>query len=307
MLKIILILSLLIASFNAQSAVTACPSGWTKSADGLTCVLETKTTQTPNQVSNTTKPVCISGFTYSSTSMKCEQITIASQFTKYKGYEFTGGLRFGNNPVEQYSCPNGGTLNGSLCTKIYEPEPIKCENFSASQVGYEGSRSTMTLQCNGTELKVTARGAGSDGGLIYEGDFWKTLDLDATYSSTPLVPVAGHWSGSYRQGALFATGSCSNGNCSYRFFMQYSSNAWDQVFLNESCPNGWTRSERKIQCSRQSCNMCGNLTGTMGGPHKSIYLDVNVDFHDPRYNLACKEGTFIDKKCIVNYPATSIY
>ncbi len=104
------------ASFNTQSAVTACPSGWTKSADGLTCVLETKTTQTPNQVSNTTKPVCISGFTYSSTSMKCEQITIASQFTKYKDYEFTGGLNFGSDPVNeeitvsQSSCPFGYSL-----------------------------------------------------------------------------------------------------------------------------------------------------------------------------------------------------
>jgi hypothetical protein len=108
-IKTLLTLSLLVASFNAQSAVTACPSGWTKSADGLSCVLETKTTQTPNQVSNTTKPVCISGFTYSSTSMKCEQINNASTYSSYKQYQYLSGLRFGPNPQEESnsSCSNG--------------------------------------------------------------------------------------------------------------------------------------------------------------------------------------------------------
>ena len=99
-IKTLLTLSLLVASFNAQSADTACPSGWTKSADGLTCVLETKTTQIPNQVSNTAKPVCISGFTYSSTSMKCEQINNASTYNTNKTYAYISGLKFGPNPVE---------------------------------------------------------------------------------------------------------------------------------------------------------------------------------------------------------------
>jgi hypothetical protein len=105
-IKILLTLSLLVASFNAQSAVTACPSGWTKSADGLTCVLETKTTQTPNQVSNTAKPVCISGFAYSSTTAKCEKNTIASQFTANKAYAYMGGLKFGSDPQEEDYCQN---------------------------------------------------------------------------------------------------------------------------------------------------------------------------------------------------------
>ena len=116
MLKTILILSLLIASFNAQSAVTACPSGWTKSADGLACVFEEKKTETPNKVSNNAKPVCISGFTYSSTTAKCEQNTIASQFTANKAYAYMGGLKFGSDPVNeeitvsQSSCPSGYSL-----------------------------------------------------------------------------------------------------------------------------------------------------------------------------------------------------
>jgi hypothetical protein len=102
-IKTLLTLSLLVASFNAQSAVTACPSGWTKSADGSECVLETKTTQTPNQVSNTAKPVCISGFTYSSTSMKCEQINNASTYNSNKTYAYLSALKFGHNPVQLYS------------------------------------------------------------------------------------------------------------------------------------------------------------------------------------------------------------
>jgi hypothetical protein len=105
-IKTLLTLSLLAASFNAQSAVTACPSGWTKSADGLTCVLETKITQTPNQASNTAKPVCISGYTYSSTSMKCEQNKIASQFTANKTYAYASALRFGPDPQEEDKCLN---------------------------------------------------------------------------------------------------------------------------------------------------------------------------------------------------------
>jgi hypothetical protein len=105
-IKTLLTLSLLAASFNAQSAVTACPSGWTKSADGLTCVLETKTTQTPNQSSNTAKPICIPGYAYSFTSMKCEQNTIASQFTTNKAFAYISGLRFGPNPQEEDICLN---------------------------------------------------------------------------------------------------------------------------------------------------------------------------------------------------------
>jgi hypothetical protein len=105
-IKTLLTLSLLVASFNAQSAVTACPSGWIKSADGLTCVFEEKKTETPNKVSNTAKPVCISGFTYSSTSMKCEKNTIASQFTANKAYAYMGGLKFGPNPQEEDKCLN---------------------------------------------------------------------------------------------------------------------------------------------------------------------------------------------------------
>jgi hypothetical protein len=138
-IKTLLTLSLLVASFNAQSEVTACPSGWTKSADGLTCVFEEKKTETPKQSSNNAKPVCISGFAYSSTSMKCEQNTIASQFTKYKDYGFTGGLRFGNNPVEQ--CPLGGYYSNDYCF------------FDTSAVTYnKGYNSPLPL--HGSVIKV---------------------------------------------------------------------------------------------------------------------------------------------------------
>jgi hypothetical protein len=118
-------LMLFLASFNISAAVTACPSGWTKSADGSECVLETKTTQTPNQVTNTAKPVCISGFNYSSTSMKCEQINNASTYSSYKQYQYLSGLRFGPNPQEadfcsnysgtQTSCPLGNNCSGGYC------------------------------------------------------------------------------------------------------------------------------------------------------------------------------------------------
>jgi hypothetical protein len=105
-IKTLLTLSLLMASFNAQSAVTACPSGWTKSADGLTCVFEEKKIETSKQSSNNAKPVCISGFSYSSTTAKCEQNTIASQFTANKAYAYMGGLKFGSDPQEEDKCLN---------------------------------------------------------------------------------------------------------------------------------------------------------------------------------------------------------
>ena len=38
--------------------------------------------------------------------MKCEQITIASQFTANKAYAYMGGLKFGSNPQEADKCLN---------------------------------------------------------------------------------------------------------------------------------------------------------------------------------------------------------
>jgi hypothetical protein len=143
MLKTILILSLLIASFNAQSAVTACPSGWTKSADGLTCVFEEKKVETPNKSSNNAKPVCISGFTYSSTSMKCEQINNASTYNSNKTYTYMGALRFGPDPQEQ--CLSGFSNPKELFTGTY---CFSNNYFKGSQIFYGYDYTATPYHCH---------------------------------------------------------------------------------------------------------------------------------------------------------------
>jgi hypothetical protein len=234
-IKTLLTLSLLMASFNAQSAVTACPSGWTKSADGLTCIFEEKKTETPKQSSNNAKPVCISGFTYSSTSMKCEQIIIASQFTKYKDYEFTGGLRFGNNPVEQ--CNQGGYFSNGFC--FIESDPIV--NLTPNQTvfsqtnGYD--RLALTVKTGNTidSINVKVAGWGKNGQCtgrfwspevnfnISNGTAFNSTTSQELYSSPNWGRYGDCWyaagSSNDRRAYVYLTGSCNDASCSIEFQM----------------------------------------------------------------------------------------
>jgi hypothetical protein len=299
-IKTLLTLSLLVASFNAQSAVTACPSGWTKSADGLTCVLETKTTQTPNQVSNITKPVCISGFTYSSTSMKCEQITIASQFTKYKGYEFTGGLRFGNNPVEQ--CNQGGYFSNGFC--FIESDPIV--NLIPNQTvfsqtnGYD--RLALTVKTGNTidSINVKVAGWGKNGQCtgrfwspevnfnISNGTVFNSTTSQELYSSPNWGRYGDCWyasSGYDKRAYVYLTGNCNDASCSIKFQIcatDYSNNSY---YYEDEFGNGFMTSG--VQWPNQKKTICSG----------SDYLNVTID------KKVCSKGVFDStvNKCIYKY------
>ena len=167
-IKTLLTLSLLVASFNAQSAVTACPSGWTKSADGLTCVFEEKKTETPNKVSNTAKPVCISGFTYSSTTTKCEKNTIASQFTANKAYAYMGGLKFGPDPQEEDKCFNFPETQTFQPANSYPSGGGNCACNSGFQYNGLSGDSASCKSCLSERSKFTFNaGYSKDFGIFY--------------------------------------------------------------------------------------------------------------------------------------------
>jgi hypothetical protein len=182
-IKTILTLILLVASFNAQSAVTACPSGWAKSADGLTCVFEEKKTETPKQSSNNTKPVCILGFTYSSTTAKCEKNTIASQFTANKDYNYVGALKLGSNPQEEDKCLNFSGTQTVQPANSYQSGGGNCACNSG--YNYDGYNCSVIInaQCgssNGQYFSSTPTGnyclSGSFSGISGSGPWsWSCI------------------------------------------------------------------------------------------------------------------------------------
>jgi hypothetical protein len=178
-----------IMSFTAHAAISTCPSGWTKSADGLTCVLETKTTQTPNQASNTAKPVCISGYAYSSTSMKCEQNTNASQSTTNKTYAYMSSLRFGPNPQEE--CPVGYSNPKTIYSGVY----CFAQGEKRSQVFYGSDYTATPYYCDegyfpydqdwGTSSTVNDNWFNPnylDGGtIVMDSSYYNAYNFDRTF------------------------------------------------------------------------------------------------------------------------------
>ncbi len=124
------------------------PSGWTKSADGLTCVFEEKKTETPNKVSNAAKPVCISGFAYSSTTAKCEKNTIASQFTANKAYAYMGALKLGPNPQEEDKCLNFSGTQTAQPANSYQSGGGNCACNSGFQYNnLSGDSASCLSEC----------------------------------------------------------------------------------------------------------------------------------------------------------------
>ena len=159
-----------------------------------------------------------------------------------------------------YSCPVGSSLYGKVCKKITDAQtiysgPQKCSNTELSSQGYKHSKNSIKLICEGDEIKVSARGAGSDGGGIAIGDFWGVIDPSVTYDNTPIVPVAGDWSGKQRQGVLDVTGFCADGTCSYNFKMGRSSDgAWVKSTAKPYCSSGTLKydSDGDPYCSGQN-------------------------------------------------------
>ncbi|MBX0312058.1 MAG: hypothetical protein JHC31_09830, partial [Sulfurihydrogenibium sp.] len=90
----------------------------------------------PNQSSNTTKPVCILGFTYSSTSMKCEKNTNAYQSTANKAYAYTSALKFGPDPQEEDKCLNFAGIQTFQPANSYQSGGGNCACVSGFQYNY---------------------------------------------------------------------------------------------------------------------------------------------------------------------------
>jgi hypothetical protein len=255
--KIFLTLSLLAASFNAQSAVTTCPSGWTKSADWLTCVLETKTTQTPNQASNTAKPVCISGYAYSSASMKCEQNTIASQFTKYKAYAYMSDLRFGPNPQEEDKCLNFAGYQASQPANSYQSGGGNCAcnsgyvyngladgSAGCNVASYNGCvhDSNYSFKCNDTSTSkcnnqnsITFYHYGYICGLYLPNQvrqpitFSLGVNFDSNFESSEYGPEPGNCLGYYTN----IKGSCDSTNSICSYDISFKSHSGDTILSTD--------------------------------------------------------------------------
>jgi hypothetical protein len=324
---ILLTISLLLASFNAQSAVTACPSGWTKSADGSECVLETKTTQTPNQVSNTAKPVCISGFTYSSTSMKCEQINNASTYNSNKSYAYMGALRFGPNPQEEYKCLSGGVLVGTNC----EVEVNKvatawsgCNAGTFSGGFYQGGQDWYSVQgrCNGSNLEIYADAAGSWGNGGTAG-YWRGFPI-GNYGTTYTHITTPSWYSQLQAFAVSFYGGCSNGVCSYEaafswaeFGINYNYCTWEYSWWNDSytstCQNRteWFHTiyssyncDNEGNCSSTTANDVRNALNS-GLVRSGFDRKTTFRFEQNVTQYGCPSGSYERSgKCIKTYPAT---
>ena len=292
---------------TCNDTVYSCPEGG--QLNGTTCTNEQPTIVTYSY----TSPVCPTGYDLSANQDSCDQYV--------------------------YSCPDGGTLNGTTCTKydaadVHYTGPAKCVNTNLESAGYKSSKNTMSILCEDDEVKVTARGAGSDGGGIYEGDFYYSIDFATQYNQDTVIPVAGDWSGSQKQGALDITGGCNNGQCSYSFRLGRAGNAWTAASV--TCPSGY--SENGGGCSNTrfrytepltaTCSdvwvletkpwkdntdgakaLCGNVAGSIGSITTVMADFGTVEFSDPRTpEYSCPTGSTLEgTQCKTTYPATSTH
>lgn len=279
------------------------------------------------------------------------QISYFNKLPTTVGYEYTSPTCIdpemtlsGDKSVcskEEYKCPIGSTLNGTTCTEISDEiwdytGPARCDNLSSSAytVGHRSSRNTMTFKCQNDKMLLTARGAGSDGGGIVEGDFWGEIDPNVTYNNKPIVPVAGDWSGMQRQGVVTATGECKDGQCSYNFIMGRSGTAWTRgtgfycktgtpdyygisarckqsngtyTEATVSCPAGYVPENSPYLDSARGAwvAMCGKM-GSLGGRWN---VESNFGTHtmpDPRdQGWTCPKGFSSNGSgCVKKFPAT---
>ncbi len=82
-------------TISANAAVSGCPSGWVKSGDGKDCVLTEKADTPAIGTSDTSRPICINGFTYESATNKCSKTVNANTTVVDKQYAYQNSLVFG--------------------------------------------------------------------------------------------------------------------------------------------------------------------------------------------------------------------
>ncbi|KDN94717.1 conjugal transfer protein TraN [Hydrogenovibrio marinus] len=247
-------------------------------------------------------------------------------------YTISGDLSTCSKQV--YSCPDGGTLNGTTCTQTTDKITVYSGAVDCSQVPSVGySRNSqdhvnISLSCQSGQMRVTSDAYGDWGGLFRNGVAYHPIG--ATLNNYPLSPLAPSWGGDWRNVGTFVSGGCSNGICTYTYMAGWSNYAWLKDAAAQSpgtvCPtysrgrcwsgyfspnpnpvNGATYSTPIMDCNKFGCHPVGSNT-TYYPPMNNagtIYSQT-VNFADPRQpSLACPSG-YADQSgtCTKTYPAT---
>lgn len=129
-----------------------------------------------------------------------------------------------------YSCPNGGTLNGTQCVISTNAKPITYSGCATAQSGGSWTQYIANGQdwwdvqamCSpdGQNIQVYANAAGGWGNGGTAG-YWATLPIGSynqryTHVSTP------SWNSQLQAYATAVTGGCSNGTCNYNISFDWA-------------------------------------------------------------------------------------
>jgi hypothetical protein len=109
-----LFFALLAMSFEVFASTNGCPNEWVQSADKTTCVQTIINNTTVNSTNDTSRPICITGYTYNSSFNQCQKTTPYNSQTANKTYTFISGLSFGKDPYENDMCLNVSGIQYSV-------------------------------------------------------------------------------------------------------------------------------------------------------------------------------------------------
>lgn len=213
-----------------------------------------------------------------------------------------------------YSCPNGGTLNGTSCVITSNPN-VTYSGCSTAQSGGSWTQYIANGQdwwdvqamCSpdGQNIQVYANAAGGWGNCGAPGSgYWATLPIGSywdrlTHVSTP------SWGGSCRVYPTKIRGGCSGGTCSYDISFDSGSYYYDvcETYNDPnygsytSCSSGWASylySGPTLQTAMANGQVSSGFTArtTLSFPQNATHT--------------CAAGqSYQNGQCISTYPATA--
>jgi hypothetical protein len=216
-------------SLSSFAATNGCPSGWVQSADNTTCVQTIINNTIVNSTNDTSRPICITGYTYNSSVNKCQKTTPYNSQTTNKTYTFVNNLSFGKDPYEndmclnisgiQYAVPANATASSGNCScdsgYVYNgltDSNAACLLKTNGACGASNGQSLVSapvvgLCSSGIQSGVSGSGpwswscSGSNGGT------------NVSCSATKIAPISGVCGSSSGQALLStpSSGLCSSG------------------------------------------------------------------------------------------------
>lgn len=296
---------------NQQNPLSVLGIGLPNSNAGNVCVQSTTNTPAYNNTES-----CLKATFQTLHSLPTYPVTTTYSYTSPYCIDPTYTLNSSQTLCEKttYSCPNGGTLNGTSCVITTAPT-ITYSGCATAQAGGSWTQYIANGQdwwnvqamCapDGVNIQVYANAAGGWGNCGAPGSgYWNVMPI-ASYSGKVTHISTPSWNGSCQAFATKISGGCSNGTCTYQVSFDWANYLGTQCVqyhgsFQPVCSQSWMHYYSGYASDIQNAINTGSVQSGFS-PVATLSFPQNAIPNCP------SGSTLTNGQCVSTYPATANY